>query len=249
MDHGTEPPREHPADVPELPPAVPPFVPPAVPLAVPPAVLADLNPYDVDRLLRTYLEPPCFPDAVRRLAVGHLLVLAGAASTGKRLGAIALLSRMPLAEGSVAVLSPVATVVELAARMEFEPGRAYLLHDWAGDAGERHDLLKLADELTEVGCFLVLTRNGPPAPAVEVEHRWEAPASGELFELCVAGSGTTPRRSGHELAAARAYAATLSSPAAVVDLARQTVHLDTPMATLLARAGAGAGPGERGSEA
>lgn len=202
MNHRTEPPRE-----PEF----------------PPAVLADLSPYDIDRLLRTYLEPPCFPAAVRRLADGHLLVLAGAEATGKRLGAIALLSRMSLAEGSVAVLSPVATVVELAARMEFEPGRAYLLHDWAGGADERHDLLKLADELVEVGCFLVLTRNGAPAPTVEVEQRWEPPASGELFELCVAGFGTTARENGHGLAEARAHAATLSSPAAVVNLARQVV--------------------------
>ncbi len=198
VNHGTEPPPEF-----------------------PPPVLADLGPYDIDRLLRTYLEPPCFPAAVRRLADGHLLVLSGAEATGKRLGAIALLSRMSLAEGSVAVLSPVATVVELAARMEFEPGRAYLLHDWAGGLDERHDLRKLADELVEIGCFLVLTRNGAPAPTVEVEHPWQPPAADELFELCVAGSGGTA--DGHELAEARAHAATLTSPAAVVDLARQVV--------------------------
>jgi hypothetical protein len=196
VNHGTEPPPEF-----------------------PPPVLADLGPYDIDRLLRTYLEPPCFPAAVRRLADGHLLVLSGAEATGKRLGAIALLSRMSLAEGSVAVLSPVATVVELAARMEFEPGRAYLLHDWAGGVDERHDLRKLADELVEIGCFLVLTRNGAPTPTVEVEQPWEPPAAGELFELCVAGSGGAA--GGHELAEARAHAATLSSPAAIVDLARQ----------------------------
>lgn len=189
------------------------------PLEFPPAVLEDISPYDVARHLRTYLEPPGFPEAVRRLADGHLLVLSGAEATGKRLGAIALLSRMSLAEGSVAVLSPVVTVVELAARMEFEPGRAYLLPDWAGGADERHDLLKLADELVEVGCFLVLTRNGAPAPTVEVEQPWEPPAAAELFELCVAGSGG--RADSPELAAARVRAAGLTSPAAVVDLARQ----------------------------
>ncbi len=225
VNHGTEPTRaDHPLSD-------------AAPLReIPPVVLASLGPYDIARLLRTYLEPPGFADAVRRLAEDHLLVLTGEEAVGKRLGAIALLSRMSLAEGSVTVLTPVTTVVELATRMEFEPGRAYLLPDWAGDGADRHDLLKLAGELAAVGCFLVMTRNGAPTPTAEVEQPWEPPASAELFDLCVAGFGGAASRSGPELAEAREHAVTLSTPVAVVDLARQVVHQETPMATLLARA-------------
>ncbi|WP_336210695.1 hypothetical protein [Nonomuraea sp. LPB2021202275-12-8] len=229
MDHATEPQRERPCHGPfsgeETLDGGP------VAGEVPPAVIADLGPYDVDRLLRTYLEPPCFAGAVRRLAESHLLVLTGAESTGKRLGAIALLSRMSLADGGIVVLSPAATVAEPASRTEFEPGRAYLLHDWIGGGDDRYDLIKLAGELAEVGCFLVMTRNGAPTAAVEVEQSWEPPAPDELFDLCVAAFGGTAHRSRHELAEARAYAATLPSPARVVALAGQVVRLDTPMAS------------------
>jgi len=182
---------------------------------------AALNPYEVDHLLRTYLEPPGFAAAVRRLARTHLLVLAGAEAAGKRLGAIALLSRMSLAEGSVTVLSPGVTVADLAARMDFDPGRAYLLPDWTGDPAGRRDLISLARDLAEVGSFLVMTRTGPLTSAVEVEHPWTPPPAADLFELRLAASGGTAHRDGRELAEARKIAADLPSPAEVVALADQ----------------------------
>ena len=93
-------------------------------------VTRELNRREADVLLRSYLEPGCFPEAVRRLTMRHLLVLVGAEESGRRSGALALLSRMSLAEGTITVLSPAASAGELLSGTEYEPGRAYLLHDW-----------------------------------------------------------------------------------------------------------------------
>ncbi|MEV4223687.1 hypothetical protein [Nonomuraea sp. NPDC049725] len=193
---------------------------------------ARLTPCDVAHLLRTYLEPACFPPAVRRLAERHLLALVGPEATGRRLGAIALLSRMPLAEGSITILSPGTTVPDLLARMPFDPGRAYLLPDWP-HAGQ--PLTPLARALAEIGAYLVVTHTHP----TDLQHPWAPPPGGDLFDLCLATFGTPPHRCAADLAAGRDHAATLTSPAAVVALATQVTRLDTPIAELVPAGPAG----------
>ncbi|HEX4814728.1 MAG TPA: hypothetical protein VFV66_18465 [Nonomuraea sp.] len=191
-------------------------------------VTRDLTRREADRLLRSYLEPPCFPDAVRRLAMRHLLVLVGEEETGKRLGGIALLSRMSLAEGTITVLSPAGTAAELLAATEYEPGRAYLLHDWIAASTDRIELVNLARKLAELGSYLVITRNGAPSPAVEVEQPWSAPDPGELFDLCLSTydlrAGVAPEAVGR----ARERASALSTPAQVVRLAAGLVLSGRP---------------------
>ncbi|WP_049559851.1 hypothetical protein [Nonomuraea sp. SBT364] len=193
---------------------------------------ARLTPCDVAHLLRTYLEPACFPPAVHRLAQRHLLALVGPEATGRRLGAIALLSRMPLAEGSITILSPVTTVAGLVARMPFEPGRAYLLPDWPL-AGQ--PLTSLAHALAEIGAYLVVTHTPPPRSAepTELHHPWSPPPGAGLFDLCLATFGLPAHRHPADVATARELAATLVSPAAIVALATQITRLDTPLAGLL----------------
>ncbi|MEV0623620.1 hypothetical protein AB0I81_60605 [Nonomuraea sp. NPDC050404] len=179
----------------------------------------DLTRREADGLLRSYLEPPCFPEAVRRLTTRHLLVLVGEHDTGRRLGGTALLSRMSLAEGTITVLSPAADAHELLSAIEYEPGRAYLLHDWIAASTDRTELVNLARKLAELGSYLVITRNGGPSHAVEVEHVWAAPEPGELFDLCLS---TYDRRAGvcaGELGQARDLALSLPTPAEVVRLA------------------------------
>ncbi|GAA3571042.1 hypothetical protein GCM10022419_059860 [Nonomuraea rosea] len=179
----------------------------------------DLNRREADTLLRSYLEPGCFPEAVRRLSMRHLLVLVGAEEVGKRLGAIALLSRMSLAEGTITVLSPAGTAADLLSRTEYEPGRAYLLHDWIAESTDRIELVNLARKLAELGSYLVVTRNGVPSQAVEVEHPWAAPDPGELFDLCLRTFPLRAGRGGDELGRARYLALSLTTPAEVVRLA------------------------------
>ncbi|MGN9843457.1 hypothetical protein ACTMTI_35555 [Nonomuraea sp. H19] len=196
------------------------------PVAAP--VTGDLNRREADTLLCSYLEPPCFPDAVRRLAVRHLLVLVGQEETGRRLGAIALLSRMSLAEGTITVLPPARTAADLLSRTEYKPGRAYLVHDWIPAGAERIELINLARKLAEFGSYLVITRNGVPSQAVEVEQPWAAPDPGELFDLCLT---TFDRRAGltsEEVARARDRAVTLPTPAQVVRLAERLVRGEEP---------------------
>ncbi|MGW0806490.1 hypothetical protein [Nonomuraea sp. NPDC002799] len=182
-------------------------------------VTGDLNRREADTLLRSYLEPGCFPEAVRRLAACHLLVLVGEEETGRRLGAIALLSRMSLAEGRITVLSPAGTAAELVSGTEYAPGRAYLLHDWIAASTDRIELVNLARKLAEFGSYLVVTRDGPPSQAVEVELPWAVPDPGELFDLCLRTFDRRACRSPEELARARDLALTLPSPAEVVSVA------------------------------
>ncbi|MFI7634881.1 hypothetical protein [Nonomuraea sp. NPDC049400] len=183
-------------------------------------VTRDLNRREADALLRSYLEPDCFPEAVRRLSIRHLLVLVGKEESGKRLGAMALLSRMSLADGAITVLSPARTAAELLSRVEYEPGRAYLLHDWIAESTDRIELVNLARKLAEQGSYLVITRNGALSDAVEVEQQWSAPDPGELFDFCLSTYGVRARRPSEELARARDLALTLPTPAEVVSLAR-----------------------------
>ncbi|MEV0231130.1 hypothetical protein [Nonomuraea sp. NPDC050786] len=183
-------------------------------------VTRDLSRREADALLRSYLEPECFPEAVRRLSVRHLLVLVGGEETGKRLGAMALLSRMSLADGdAITVLSPARTAAELLSRTEYEPGRAYLLHDWIAESTDTLELVNLARKLAELGSYLVITRNGTPSQAVEVEQPWSAPDPGELFDLCLRTYDVRAVRTPEELARARDLALVLPTPAEVVSLA------------------------------
>ncbi|WP_157549409.1 hypothetical protein [Nonomuraea candida] len=190
----------------------------------------DLTRREADALLRAYLEPGCFPEAVRRLAARHLLVLVGEHGTGRRLGGLALLSRMSLAESTISVLSPAADAHDLLSAVEYEPGRAYLLHDWIAVSTDRTELVNLARKLAELGSYLVITRSGGPSHAVEVEHPWSAPPPGELFDLCLAAFDRRAGLSQEELARARDLAPTLATPAEVVRLA--------------GRLATGCGPGE-----
>ncbi|KAB8191416.1 hypothetical protein FH608_029570 [Nonomuraea phyllanthi] len=195
--------------------------------AVAAPVTRDLDRREADALLRSYLEPGCFPEAVRRLAAGHLLVLVGEQETGKRLGAIALLSRMSLADGTITVLSPAGTAAELLACTAYEPGRAYLLHDWIAVSTDRTELVDLARKLAELGSYLVITRNGAPSHSVEVERPWSAPDPGELFDLCLRTYGVGPQAS-ETVARARDTALILPTPAEVVRLAARLVQDEPP---------------------
>ncbi|MFF0775738.1 hypothetical protein ACFYUK_43100 [Nonomuraea wenchangensis] len=174
---------------------------------------------EADALLRSYLEPPCFPEAVRRLAARHLLVLVGEEEIGKRLGGLALLSRMSLAESTITVLSPASTVAELIDGTEYAPGRAYLLHDWIAVDTDPAALSVLARELAELGSYLVITRDGPPSRAVEVEQPWAAPDHRELFDLCLSTYDLRAGVAPDTLVKARHRAAELPTPAHVVRLA------------------------------
>ncbi|MEV0631621.1 hypothetical protein [Nonomuraea wenchangensis] len=174
---------------------------------------------EADALLRSYLEPPCFPEAVRRLAARHLLVLVGEEEIGKRLGGLALLSRMSLAESTITVLSPASTVAELLGATEYAPGRAYLLHDWIATGTDPGELAALARELAELGSYLVITRDGAPSRAVEVEQPWAAPDPRELFDLCLSTYNLRAGVAPDTLVKARHRAAELPTPAQVVRLA------------------------------
>ncbi|MGP4094913.1 hypothetical protein [Nonomuraea sp. KM90] len=191
-------------------------------------VTRELNRREADALLRSYLEPGCFPEAVRRLSMRHLLVLVGAEESGRRSGALALLSRMSLAEGTITVLSPAASAGELLSGTEYEPGRAYLLHDWIVASTDRTELVNLARKLAELGSYLVVTRSGAPSQAVEVEHPWSAPEPGELFDLCLSTFDLRAGLSPEALARARALALTLPTPAEVVRLAARLARGGEP---------------------
>ncbi|GGT26372.1 hypothetical protein ACFFV7_33715 [Nonomuraea spiralis] len=190
-------------------------------------VTRDLDRRAADTLLRSYLEPAGFPDAVRRLSVRHLLVLVGEEDMGRRLGAIALLSRMSLAEGRITVLSPAGSAADLLSRTEYGPGRAYLLHDWIAGSTDRTELLNLARKLAELGSYLVITRSGAPSQAVEVEQPWRAPDPGDLFDLYLSSFGGRSVPAGAATARVRALA--LPTPAEVVRLATRLVRDDEPV--------------------
>ncbi|GAA3256035.1 hypothetical protein [Nonomuraea helvata] len=192
-------------------------------------VTRDLSRREADALLRSYLEPDCFPEAVRRLSVRHLLVLVGEEETGKRSGAMALLSRMSLADGdAITVLSPARTAAELLSRTEYEPGRAYLLHDWIAESTDTVELVNLARKLAELGSYLVITRNGAPSQAVEVEQPWSAPDPGELFDFCLRTYDVRAVRTPEELARARDLALVLPTPSEVVSLATRQAQDEEP---------------------
>ncbi|MGW4793686.1 hypothetical protein ACWEPC_14925 [Nonomuraea sp. NPDC004297] len=188
----------------------------------------DLTRREADTLLRSYLEPGCFPDAVRRLSTRHLLVLVGEQETGRRLGALALLSRMSLAESTITVLSPAAGAPDLLSATDYEPGRAYLLHDWIAVSTDRTELVNLARKLAELGSYLVITRSGGVSQAVEVEHQWAVPEPGELFDLCLRAFGRRAGLREEELTRARDLALALPTPAEVVRLATHLTRAGEP---------------------
>ncbi|MBN6053879.1 hypothetical protein JYK22_18200, partial [Nonomuraea sp. RK-328] len=198
------------------------------------AATRTIEPGEISELLRSYLAPDCFATAEKHLREQHLLSLVGPEGIGKRVGAIALLSRMPLADGRVTVFSPARTLAELARQTRFKPGRAYLVHDWSGDgpdtAVSRFEMAGLSQKLVKTGAYLVLTRTGHWRKDANLAVAWHAPDPGELFDLAL---GSPRGRTPEDIRWARQRADQLGSPSAIVALADRLARTDTPVADLL----------------
>ncbi|MHA6627852.1 hypothetical protein ACU61A_20640 [Pseudonocardia sichuanensis] len=119
---------------------------------------------EVEPALRYFTEPRGFAEAADRLAAGRLVVLAGAERTGRRCGAIALLTRRPPAKADVSLpiieLAPSSTMSELV-ECDFERGGRYV---WAGfapaDGAEDQlsfDVGQLAKRLRAAEACMVIT--------------------------------------------------------------------------------------------
>ncbi|WP_101787992.1 hypothetical protein [Nonomuraea indica] len=191
---------------------------------------------EIDALLRRYVEPEGFRDAHDTLLRDHLVTLVGPEDIGKRLGAIALLSRTPLADRRITVFSPARSLVDLATQTIFKPGRAYLIHDWSADgvdaAISRFELSRLSEKLVRVGAYLVLTRTGTPRRTSRTESAWRAPDPGELFDI--AAGPSLAGRTEQDIAPARARAIELRSPAEIIALVERLAAGDRSVADVLA---------------
>jgi hypothetical protein len=119
---------------------------------------------EVEPTLRYFTEPAGFAEMADRLATDRLVVLAGADRTGRRCGAIALLTRRSLARIDVShpivELAPSSTMAELL-ECDFMRGGRYILAGFAPvDGGEDQlafDVGQLAKRLRAADAAMVIT--------------------------------------------------------------------------------------------
>ena len=89
-----------------------------------------LDEVEIDDALRWFVQPTCYPAARVELVARHIVGLSGTPGSGRETTALALLRGVTA--GPVVVLSPVATLKELAERT-YDRGRAYLVVDRIGE--------------------------------------------------------------------------------------------------------------------
>ncbi|MEW2246823.1 hypothetical protein AB0907_05705 [Streptomyces sp. NPDC006975] len=115
---------------------------------------------EADAVLASYVEPPCFDQAVTALQRDAVVVLVGPPGTGKRAGAVALVAAVARGTDYV-VLSPGRSLEELAGgRVEFDKGVGYLLVDRMHEGPSQtadFDWRRVRDTVRESGAHLVVT--------------------------------------------------------------------------------------------
>ncbi|WP_234376867.1 hypothetical protein [Streptomyces sp. TP-A0356] len=115
---------------------------------------------EADVVLASYVEPPCFDEAVLALQQDGVVVLVGPPGTGKRSGAVALVAAVAGGREYV-VLSPGRSLEDLATgRPAFEKGVGYVLldrmHDGPSGTAD-FDWRRVRDTVRESGAHLVVT--------------------------------------------------------------------------------------------
>lgn len=183
---------------------------PAAPAAGARRATGRLDAGEIDAVLRSYVEPPCFGEAAAALAADTVVVLVGPPGTGKRSGAVALLKEV--ADSSVyVVLSPDFGLEQLAERA-FDRGVGYVLLDrmnedaagggtsgTGGTGGTQtadFDWRRVRDRVRGQGAHLVVTTVHEPgaAPPEAVRHvPWRAPDLGEVLRTRLLKDGCDGR--------------------------------------------------------
>ncbi|NKY99623.1 hypothetical protein [Nocardiopsis alborubida] len=150
-----------------------------------PSVTGPLREREVRAAVETFAVPERFDDALKLLDDQRVLVLTGGPGTGKRTGAVCLLSRTGTEQ--ITVLSPSQALDALAGR-ELVPGRGYIVLDWFGvDRGvspAEHEYLwsVLLRHVQDSEAHLVLTCDrstpvGATAPALP----WPRPRTADVL--------------------------------------------------------------------
>ncbi|MFI6339130.1 hypothetical protein [Streptomyces sp. NPDC050535] len=150
---------------------------------------------EADTILESYVEPPCFDEAVADLDRDSVVVLVGPPGVGKRSGAVALLNAV--ADGTeYVVLSPGRSLDELATgRPAFEKGVGYVLLDRMneGSSGTADfDWRRVRDAVRDQEAHLVVTtvhtiRGKPPESVRHVP--WSAPDLADVLRLRLRKAG------------------------------------------------------------
>ncbi|TQM08982.1 hypothetical protein [Pseudonocardia kunmingensis] len=135
---------------------------------------------DLRRELQYFLGQEAVVTATEQLRRRRIVVLTGPAGTGRRCGALALLSRSAppdiLGEGPIVELEPGATTAMLSSH-EFDRGTRYLLT--AYDPGDvtteqlRFSLDRLRSRLVERGAVLVMTSSSAAVSAHDLAVAWQ----------------------------------------------------------------------------
>lgn len=149
------------------------------------SVTGPLRDHEVQAVTDTFAAPERFDEALGLLEEQHVLVLTGGPGSGKRTGAIRLLSLVE--SDKITVLSPSQTLESLAGH-DLRSGRGYIVLDWFGadrrsSPSERQYLWSiLIRHVQDSGARLVLTCDqgssaGPTAPV----FTWTCPPAGEVI--------------------------------------------------------------------
>ncbi|MGW8528302.1 hypothetical protein [Nocardiopsis sp. NPDC055824] len=144
-----------------------------------PSVTGPMRDHEISEAVRAFATPEGYTAAAELLADRAVLVLTGEAGTGKRTGAISLLSR--LSDGGITVLPPSQTLESLADR-DFVSGRGYIVLDWFGvdrwDSPAEHEYQwsVLFGCVANAGAHLVLTCDrGVPTGRTAPSVPWTRP--------------------------------------------------------------------------
>lgn len=163
----------------------------AAPDGAGPSVTGPLREHEVRTAVENFAVPERFDEALKLLDDQRVLVLTGGSGSGKRTGAICLLSR--IGTDQITVLSPSQALDALAGR-DLAPGRGYIVLDWFGvDRGvspAEHAYLwsVLLGHVQDSGAHLVLTCDrGAPVGATAPALPWPRPRAADVLRAHLRG--------------------------------------------------------------
>jgi hypothetical protein len=144
---------------------------------------------EISAALDHYVKSDMFGRASSALHNRNIIAMTGAAGSGKRTSAIALLRQVT--HESLIVLSSAISLEGLASN-EYQPGLGYAVIDWRNDqdpANSQHfHWLRIRDKLTAVGAFLIVTTERWASQETIPHFRWEPPSPSKLLAAYLTGT-------------------------------------------------------------
>ncbi|HEU5392885.1 MAG TPA: hypothetical protein VFV73_44055 [Streptosporangiaceae bacterium] len=145
-------------------------------------------------IVRTYAKPACYDEAERALKDAHVVILMGAAGSGRRAGAIVMLAGVRAPDKQLVRINPSITLEKLSVR-SFDAGTGYLISEKFAEPGKpgltEFHWDALCQKVRKAKAYLVVTAGTGSITAVPDAIRqitWHRPDAADVLRAHIGAS-------------------------------------------------------------